>query len=396
MTDLQTRPLTDVTLPGAPASLGRDEGPLTPRTSRTASVLAELRRPRSYPAVSVVMPTHRRHSDSAQDRVRLGNLLSDVDRRLGADPAVTRERRDDVLGQLRAAVAELDLAHAKDGLVLFAAPGEHQTWPLDRAVPERVVVADTFLTRNLVAAAAAARPYWVLTVSADRIALWDGRGDRVTEDSGHGFPLTRSLEDPDAERKERVGDLPSTFQDEQTRQFFRDADAALAGLLSTEGRSLYVTGEAAALTLLSNVGTAARDAVHVPVGGLAHASTPDAVARGIAPARAEAADRTVADALADLDGARSANKYAGGVDEVWQEASTGRIRRLVVEDNYRVTVRAGAAEGHLEPAEDDDPDAIHDIVDAIVESVLETGAEVVFVPDGTLSGVGHMAAVLRY
>ncbi|MEU8886238.1 helix-turn-helix domain-containing protein, partial [Streptomyces hydrogenans] len=31
-------------------------------------------------------------------------------------------------------------------------------------------------------------------------------------------PLTRSLEDPDVERKERIGDVPSTFQDEATRQ----------------------------------------------------------------------------------------------------------------------------------------------------------------------------------
>ncbi len=35
------------------------------------STLADLRRPRLYPAVSVLTPTHRRERDNSQDRVRL-------------------------------------------------------------------------------------------------------------------------------------------------------------------------------------------------------------------------------------------------------------------------------------------------------------------------------------
>ncbi|MFJ8825992.1 chemotaxis protein [Streptomyces sp. NPDC102467] len=362
-------------------------------SSLNPAILRDLRAPRPYPAVSLAMPTHRRKPDNAQDPVRLGNLVQEAVRQLAADPGVTRERRDDVVAQLEAAVAEIDLAHAREGLVVFAAPGEHQAWALDRSVPERVVVADTFLTRNLVAADAARRPYWVLAVAADRVTLWDGRGDRVTEDTAHAFPLSRSLEAPDSERKERVGDLPSIFHDELTRQFFRDADAALADVLAAAPRRLYVTGEAAALSLLTEIGSAAHGAVQVPFGGLAQAA-PDAVVRAVTPARTDDAEREVAEALAELDRARGGNTYAAGPDEVWQKASDGRIHRLVVEENYRVTVRAG--EGHLEPAADDDLDAVHDIVDEIVESALETGAQVVFVPDGTLADAGHVAAVLRF
>ncbi|MEV1024891.1 chemotaxis protein [Streptomyces sp. NPDC050264] len=362
-------------------------------SSLNPAILRDLRAPRPYPAVSLAMPTHRRQPDNAQDPVRLGNLVQEAVRQLEADPGVTRERRDDVVAELEAAVADLDLAHARDGLVVFAAPGEHQAWAVDRSVPERVVVADTFLTRNLVAADAAQRPYWVLAVAADRITLWDGRGERVTEDTAHGFPHSRSLERPDSERKERVGDLPSTFHSEDTRQFFRDADAALAHVLAAAPRTLYVTGDPAALALFTEAATATHGAVQVPFGGLTHAA-PDAVARAVAPARADEAGRAVAEALAELDRARGGNTYAAGPDEVWQKASDGRIHRLVVEENYRITVRAG--EGHLEPAADDDMDAVHDIVDEIVESALETGAHVVFVPDGTLADAGHVAAVLRF
>ncbi|NBE56739.1 baeRF3 domain-containing protein [Streptomyces boluensis] len=359
----------------------------------TPAVLAGLRKPRPYPAVSVVLPTHRRQPDNAQDALRLDNLVAEAARQLEADPAVTRARAEDVLGRLRSAVVELDPGQAREGLVLFAAPGEQQTWVLCRDVPERVVLGDTFLTRNLVAADAALRPYRVLTVAADRVALWDGQGDDLTAHDDHGFPRTRSLEDPDVERKEQVGDIPSAYRDERTRQFFREAGTALAELAAAEARPLYVIGEPAALTLLAEVGSAVRAGVQIPHGGLGHASA-TAVAQAVAPARAETAERAAAAAHDKLDAARGHKTYAAGLDEVWHAATSGRVELLVVEEHFRASVRVG--EDHLTPSEPGDLDAVHDIVDDVVESVLETGGEVTFVPDGSLGeGVG-IAAGLRY
>src|SRR4051812_43234220 len=251
-------------------SANRSYGALTEHALSPAT-LSELRRPRAYPAVSVLTPTHRREPENAQDPVRLRNVVAEAKKQLEADPAVPRERRADVVRQLDLALAEIDLTHTEDGLVIFAAPGEHQVWSLPRTVPERVVLSDTFLTRNLVSAQAAEHPFWVLTVSADRIALWSGGTEGVVEDRSGGFPLTRSRENFDAERRQRIGEVPSTFRDEGTRQFLREADTALATLLRDQPRRLYVTGEQAALSLLDEVGGAVKDAVQVRHGGLAHA-----------------------------------------------------------------------------------------------------------------------------
>jgi len=358
------------------------------------ATLTELRRPRPYPAVSVLTPTHRREPDNAQDPVRLRNVLAEAKKQLESDPAVTRDRRTDVVGQLEQALAEVDLAHAEDGLAIFAAPGEHQVWSLARTVPERVVLSDTFLTRNLVAAQAAERPFWVLAVSADRISLWSGGGGHVVESGAAGFPLTRSLEDPDAERQERVGDLPSTFRDERTRHFLRDGDTILASVLRGDPRPVYVTGEQAALSLLDEVGTVTKDAVHMAHGGLAHASA-DAVWQAVSPL-VTAEDRRSADTVArELETAKGRRAFAAGVDEVWQNATAGRVRLLAVEENFRVTVRDDGGD-HLVPADTADLDARDDIVDEIVEQCLDTGAQVRFVPDGTLGDAAGIAGVLRY
>ncbi|MFE0652330.1 chemotaxis protein [Streptomyces sp. NPDC059534] len=355
--------------------------------------LADLRRPRPYPALSLVMPTHRREPDNTQDPVRLRNLLARAEKALEEDPAVTRERRADVVGRLEQAVAEVDLAHAEEGLVIHVAPGEHHVWSLARTVPERVVLADTFLTRNLVAAEAAERPYWALALAADRISLWSGGSERAVEHTADGFPLTRSLDDPDAERKERVGDLPSTFRDEDARSFFREAHEALRTVLASSPRLLYVIGEAPAVALLEETGSLPQGTTSVPHGGLAQGPA-EAVRKALAPLLAAHREALTTTVLAELDAARGRREYAGGLDEVWQAVQAGRIRLLAVEEHYRTTVRDQG--DHLEPAEGSDLDSRDDIVDEIVEQALETGAEVRFVPDDALADSTRIAAVLRY
>jgi hypothetical protein len=217
--------------------------------------------------------------------------------------------------------------------------------------------------------------------------------DRVTEAHLGGFPLTRSLEAPDSERKERIGDLPSTFTDELTRQFLREADTAAVALLREHPRPLYITGAQEALALLAEVGGIAGRAVRVPHGGLAQ-GTPDSVWQAVSPVREDEARKAAEDVLAELEAARGRKEFTAGVDEVHQSALDGRVRLLAVEDDYRTTVRDDG--DHLIPAESEDLDARDDIVDEIVEQCLETGAEVRFVPNGTLGeGVG-VAGVLRY
>ncbi|MEU6540329.1 chemotaxis protein [Streptomyces sp. NPDC047000] len=358
------------------------------------TTLAELRRPRPYPAVSVLTPTHRREPDNAQDPVRLRNAVAEAKKQLEADPAVTRDRRADVSRQLDRALAEVDLAHTEDGLVIFAAPGEHQVWSLARSVPERVVLSDTFLTRNLVSAQAAERPFWVLSVSPHRVTLWSGGTDRVTEESTAGFPMTRPVENFDPERQMQIGDTPSAYRDERTRGFLREADIAMGKILREDPRPLYVTGEQAALSLLDEAGAVAATAVHVPHGGLAH-GTRDAVWQAVHPV-VEAEARRSADGVArELDTARGRRAFAAGVDEVWRSAREGRVRLLAVEENYQVTMRDDRGD-HLVPAESGETGAREDIVDEIVEQCLETGAEVRFLPDGTLDDADGIAGVLRY
>ncbi|WP_055591141.1 baeRF3 domain-containing protein [Peterkaempfera griseoplana] len=316
----------------------------------TAALLRDLRVTRPHPAVSLTMPTHRREPENAQDEVRLRNLLAEAERRIDADPNTSRQARIALREQMEQAAAEVDLRHALDGLVLYVTPDEHQIWSVPREVPERVVLSDSFLTRNLVAARAQARPLWVLALSADRATLWSGSSESLHQHQGDGFPAVPEATEWDVQNEQRTGGTPSTFSDEETRRFLRTVDTALGAVLQSDPRPLYLVGLPEAVTMLQEVGTSAS----APVGTV----------------------------------------LKGGLVD-----GPDRAGLVAVEEHFQRTARL--TDGHLSPAdgrtaERGEEGVREDIVDELLETALDKGTEVVFLPDDHLAEHDHIAAVLRY
>ncbi|MCE7080092.1 chemotaxis protein [Streptomyces sp. ST2-7A] len=421
----------------------------------TADTLSRLRERRPYPAVTITLPTHRHGPENNQDVVRLRNLIAATERRLTEAPHVSRQSRDAVVRQLRAAVDDLDLRYALDGLVVLADENEYHVWPVPRWVPERVVLSDSWLTRNLVAARAAERSYHLLVISADRGVLWRGAPEHLEELEVCGFPMTMPSvpeQNFDPERTHRTGGPDSLYTQERTKSFFRDIATAVEEVCRKEPLPLFVAGLPEALGLFTDVlppalGIAGR----LTKGGLADASAP-ALLEEMKPALEEYAHRRTEQVGEELDTAVSRKSFAAGLDEVWTAVREGRAGMVAVEEHYRTTVQI--SDGHLRPlptdgeadtggtagANGDGDGAVangtgngnggevrildfppsgfaerreeatpvsgvpgehlgevrEDIVDEVAETALDTGAKVVFVEDGALADHGRLAAVLRY
>ncbi|GAA1950152.1 chemotaxis protein [Kitasatospora viridis] len=369
-------------------------------TDLTPATLAALAAPRPRPAVTVAVPTHRRGPEREQDALWLKNLLVEARHRIESDETLARADRLDVLDRLDRAAAEVDLRHSLDGLLLFAAPGEHQVWTLPRTVPARVVVSDSYLTRNLVAARAVHAPYWVLTLAAHQVRLWSGAGPDLAESRAAGFPqLPANPEKFDPQREERIGDTPSVYSAEETRVFFRDVDAALGALLKEDPRPCYLVGVPEAVSLFDSV-TAHQDVVvgRLEKGGLGDGPA-TALAPVLAPVLAARDEAERAAALARLDQAAGRKTLAAGLDEIWQAVSENRVAELMVEERYQATVQV--TDGHLAPAPAQalptgTGELREDVVDEIVERTLLSGGTVTFLPDDALADRDRLAAVLRY
>ncbi|MER7543973.1 hypothetical protein [Actinomadura sp.] len=363
-----------------------------------AVTLSELRKPRGYPAVSVLMPTHRSVPDNRQDPIRLRNLLAEVRRRLHDDTRVAPGAADQVVRGLERAAQEIDLRHASDGLVLFAAPdGEHHAFTIGQPVDERVVVDTGFATRDLVAAYTRTPRYWLLSLSDQRTRLWDGHGDELTQYVGGGFPMAPEPVDEagagrQARRAAQGGD------GERQRQAMRDAAAAVERVLARDRRPLLVAGVTRHQAFFDEVA-----GPHITVAGRVDGSFEGAPAGRLAeaarPALAAYEDLREVGVLAELEAARSLQRYAGGLCEVAPLVEAGRGEHLVVERGYyapAVKSRGGLVPVDGMPGVLKGADVVDDAVDDVIETALEYGGEVTFVSDGFLVDHARIALVTRY
>ncbi|OLT26568.1 hypothetical protein BJF79_43390 [Actinomadura sp. CNU-125] len=362
-----------------------------------AVTLAELRKPRAYPAVSVLMPTHRAAPGNRQDPIRLRNLLAEARRRLYADDRVPADAADHVVRGLERAADEVDLRHAADGLVLFAAPdGEHHAYAIGQPVDERVIVDSGFATRDLVAAFTRTPRYWLLTLSDQRTRLWDGHGDELTERTGGGFPVEpEPIDEIGSGRQSRRA---ATAGDEPQRRAMRDVAAALDRVLARDDRPLIVAGVTRHQAFFDEVAGA-----HVRVAGRVDGSlegaAPSTLIEAARPALAAYEDLREVGVLAELEAARGIDRYAAGLCDVVRLVEQGRGEHLVVERGYYAAAVRG--EGGLVPV-DGRPGVLHgadvvdDVVDHVIETVLEYGGEVTFVSDGFLVDHDRIALVTRF
>lgn len=356
--------------------------------------IRELQQARGHPALTITLPTHRAAPANRQDPIRLKSLIKQASERLARE----RDRQDvePLLARLEDLAAGINHHHNLDGLALFVSGEAARAVRLPFRLEERVVVDETFYTRDLVFALNRTPRYRVLALSEKPTRLFAAIGENLTEIASGGFPLRQQEPDDDLPLPGERGANKSSYRDEQHRRFFRAVDAALKPLLADEPLPLVVVGVERHLAFFREVSDHG-DAILTTVTGSHDGTSPHDLGRLVWPA----VERSLAEqrerVFAELDRAIGERKLAASVGEVWSLAHEGRGRLLVVEEHFRYPARVDATGGILPPAGDAAATGlIDDAVDEIIEQVLLKHGEVVFVEDGRLADHGRIALILRY
>ncbi|NLX35248.1 MAG: hypothetical protein GXY68_00990 [Chloroflexi bacterium] len=353
-----------------------------------------LQRVSGYPAVTITLPTHRTSPDNKQDPIRVKNLVDQAIERLlrefnQRDLAPLLERFDRL-------VAEIDYTNALDGLALFVNRDISRAFYLPFDLPERVVVDESFFTRDLVYALNRTPRYWVLTLGEQPTRLYEAVREDLTEVTDVGFPLTHTGPGGAARLPGGRGVSRSAYRDEYHRQFFRRVDATLSALLAQDPLPVVVVGVNRFLAFYDEITANARHIV-ARVEGSHTATAPKELGELVwPPVKASLAAQRI-ERLDELGRAVGAQRSASTIGEVWRLAHDGRGELLLVEEDYHYPALVDETGRHLAPADDDTaPEVLDDAVDDVIETVLRQGGRVVFVDAGQLAEHGRIALVLRY
>lgn len=335
------------------------------------ALLAELQRRSAYPSVTLLLPTAPADPMRDADVRRLESLIGDAARRLDGD--VDSAVAEAVVARLRSLVEEAALQPATRAVALCASPDYHAVVHLGRDVKPRVVVDDTFATRDMVADLNRTAMYRVVTVSDRKARLLVGDRARLAEARDDRWPVVRD-----------ELDSPVTWMRQMTLAIEEEcAQERLPTILVGVARTVREVQRALDL-----------DPIAVVTGGHDRTGWAD-LHRIVWPIVVDWMRQDADRALERLDEARSARRFAGGIDEIWSLAHDGRVQLLVVEEDFDLPARL--EDGRLVPADDREaPDVIDDAVDELIEAVLRRGGEAVLVPSPVLAEHDRVAAVLRY
>jgi hypothetical protein len=363
------------------------------------------------PCLSIYQTTHRHFPQNKQDPIRFRNLLQSAEDALrrqypGHDP-------DPLITPLRELVADAEFwNHTGDGLAVLSAPGSFRIYSLQRTVPERMVVGDSFYFKPLARIVQSADVYQILGVSRQEICLFEGNRDVVDEVAlAPGVPrtLTEALGEELTNRYRKVATYggsirPAMHHGHHSRKdeveidqerFFRTIDRAI---LEHHSRP---SGLPLVLAALPEHHALFRRVSHNPQ---LIAASVDAWPRGMPldelRRRAWAAlEPFYLERLASLvDSFGTAAARGLGTDDLAtavRAAIDGRVDRALIDADRQVPGHLDRPSGRVIVNAGPVPEPA-DLLDDLAELVIRQGGEVVIVPSERMPSRSGLAAILRY
>ncbi len=364
------------------------------------------------PCLSLYQPTHRTHPDKAQDPIRFRNLVKALAQSL-------QQRYPDreavpLLKPLHAMADDRDFwNHTFDGLAVLSAPGFFRAYKLQRPVPERAVVADSFHTKPLMRIMQSADRFQVLGLSRSEARLFEGNRDHLDEiDLAPEVPRTfdDALErDYERDRAIRTygpirdgtmgrhgdSDAKQDAIRADTERFFRIIDR---GVIEHHSQP---TGLPLLLAALPEHHHLFREVSQNP--NLLDDTidvNPDSLTPGNL--RERTWEKILPHYLARLEGlidrfnaARAHEHATADLADAARAVVAGRIEALLLEADRQVPGRMDPGNGAITFGKMDDPDT-DDLLDDLGERVLEGGGEVVIVPAERMPTDSGLAAIYRF
>jgi Bacterial archaeo-eukaryotic release factor family 3 len=231
--------------------------------------------------------------------------------------------------------------------------------------------------------------YYVISLNRQTTTLFEAFRDTLIDVRNGGFPIQAS-----AASRPTNGLAGSADRTERLRAFLRIVDERFGHYYDLEPMIVVVTGEKelqAAFTSVTTRGTAVVGRVE---GDFSTTSSRD-LGKIVWPVVKEAMSGSRERALRALELAEDAEKICG-LDKVSRRMNETVGATLLVEEDYHVRGSISVANGSaaISPSVDV-RDEIDDVIDMLIEKVLGSGGNVVFVPSGSLSRLGRIVLLLR-
>lgn len=275
------------------------------------NTIKEVQAKQSYPSVTITLPTYRTSPDNDKDIIRLKNLVSEAVSRLQEE--FGKRETSEIVDKINRLADSVDNEHNLDGLVIFASAEYDEMFRLPFRVPERVTIADNFLTRDLVFAMNRSPLYLLVVLSEHGTRLFVGRQDQLNEVHEFGFPFSVENQVAEANPSQDI----SHVRDQIVTDKMREVGQALLEAEKQLSAPIVVVGVDRNIGHF-NDGAGIGEQVMLFIHSGHNSDNPHELGKTVWPEIKEALAAERAKVFDELTNAKSNKLFVGGLNEVWQ------------------------------------------------------------------------------
>lgn len=355
------------------------------------TILKELKDIKSENCVTVILNTHRTMPDNQKDPLVLKNLIKEAEQRLLANQS--KKDAQKLVNRLAELETKIDHSHNLESLILFVNEDISEYIRLPISVVDRVVIDNTFATRDIVRGLHLDSGYYVLVLSQQKVRLIEAFNDKVVAEITNPFPIENnqfySTNKAELSNASRQTNLVAEFFNRVDKEVNRiRKDNPLPVLICTEESNYHEYLKIA-------------DQKQSFYNTFLNKNRVDEKAHTIV----EEAWKIVTEYNVNNNNARkvelqkavSNGRFLSDVNDIWKAIHEGRVQTLFVEQG--LFQPAIIEEGSVTLVSTDiksQKEVIDDIYDEMIELNMDYGGDVVFLPKGELKDFDGFGATTRY
>ena len=353
--------------------------------------LKELKDINSENCITIIATTHRTKPDYLDDGLRLKNLIKEAEDRIMAD--TTKRNATALLEKLNKLASSIDHSKNLESLMLFVNDEIAEFTRLPIKVEDRVVIDDTFATRDLIRAMHLETHYYILVLSQDKIRLIEAMNDKIIQEIGNPFPF----ENTQFFSKNRAAGAIASKQTSLIAEYFNQADKLVNEVRKNNPLPVLICG----LEENHNEYIKIADKKHSIYDVFLDKNKINDADHSIVEESWEVVKKYVIEKnnerKEELKKAVGQNKFLSDTNEIWRAIHEGKIQSLFVEQGlFQPAVMKGDEIVYVSDEERNDKGVIDDIYDEMIEANMDFGGDVVFLPKGELSKFNGFGAITRY
>ena len=356
------------------------------------ALLKKLKDIRTEGCVTILLNTHRTAPDNQADPIALKKLVQEAEDRLRADYHKEKWFSTPLLDKIKVLAASIDHQHNQESLAIFVNQDIAEYTRLPIQVTPRVVVDDSFATRDLVRAMHAEAGYYVLVVNPQDARLIEAFNDRPVREHGKPFPIHNghlySTNHAELSNASRQSSLAAEFYNRIDKEFMKvHKEHPMPVVICAEGSTYFeyvkVADRKEVIAGQVNADRATHQAVHI-----VHAAWP------VLKASREAAN---ANRFSELDKAIGAGRVVFDLNEILAAIRQGRGKTIFVKpDHFIPALLEGDTITPVESHERTRKGVVDDIIDELIEENFRYGGDVVFLEGDALDKFHGLALSTRY